>query len=193
MVLGNDFYSRFAPYKSIMFYTKKGDDGKTQVFGCDQKLSKSSLVAEALGTLDELNSFLGVIRSKSKNLKLKEILRQVQENLFVIQAEVSGAKKKMAKGEILKIEEKIDAIEKEIPPIHKFIISGSTEESSLLDYARTLVRKSERRVVAVGDEGKEKIDANTLSYLNRLSSFLFALARHSACKSGINEESPSYK
>ncbi len=176
-----------------MFYTKNGDNGKTKIFGCDQKLSKSSAVAEALGSLDEANSFLGVVKSKSKNSELKKIVHKIQENLFIIQANVSGAKNKITEKEISEMEKKIDAIEKEIPPIHNFIISGATEESALLDYARTLARKSERRVVAVSDEGKEKIDPKTLSYLNRLSSFLFALARHSAYKSGINEGSPKYK
>lgn len=188
-----------------MFYTKKGDNGKTKIFGCNQKLSKSSMVAEALGSLDELNSFLGIIKSKIGNqgrslnpkkgpsLIMAKIIHQIQEDLFIIQANVSGAKNKITEKEISEMEKKIDAIEKEIPPIHNFIISGATEESALLDYARTLARKSERRVVAVSDEGIEKIDSETLSYLNRLSSFLFALARHSAYKSGINEGSPSYK
>ena len=187
-----------------MFYTKKGDDGKTQIFGCNQKLSKSSKVAEALGALDEINSFLGIFRTKLANQSLisdlkkdqtlvyKEIVFEIQNNLFTIQAQVGGADKKISSKEIEKMEKLIIKIEKEIPPIKSFIISGSCEISAMFDFARTVARRAERRVIVVAEEKLIKIDKNTLIYLNRLSSFLFALARHTAYKSGINEGSPNY-
>ena len=185
-----------------MLYTKKGDDGKTQIFDCDQRFSKSSAVAEALGALDEMNSFLGIVKAKSdqgqtlnpqKGLTLVSILHKIQENLFIIQAEVGGADKKIFKSKISEIEKIIDQIENELPPIKTFFIAGVTEGSAHLDFARTLVRRAERRVVAVSEEKKVKIHHNTLSYLNRLSSLLYALARQSAHKSGIKESAPSYK
>ena len=185
-----------------MLYTKKGDDGKTSAFACDQRFSKSSAIAEALGSLDETNSFLGVIKSKinqgqtlnlQKGLTLISIIQEMQENLFIIQAEVAGAEKIIGEEKIREAEDLIAGIEKEIPPITSFIISGVSLESAELDFVRTLARKAERRVVAVAEEGLVKVSLNTLAYLNRLSSLLFALARLSAHKSGINEQSPSYE
>ena len=175
-----------------MLYTKKGDEGKTQIFGCDQKLSKSSAIVEALGNLDEINSFLGIIKSKIEGEE-KKVIHQIQENLFIIQAEVAGADKHIAEDKILEIEDLIGKIEKELPPIKTFFISGATEVSANFDFARTMVRRAERRVVAVADEGLVKISSETLAYLNRLSSLFYAFARHSAYKSGINESAPTYK
>jgi cob(I)alamin adenosyltransferase len=176
-----------------MLYTRKGDDGKTQTFGCNQKLSKSSAVAEALGTLDEINSFLGIIKAKAPDAVLREIIHRVQENLFIIQAEVAGADKIITEDKIIEIEKIVDEIERELPPIKTFFISGATGFSAELDFARTLARRAERRVVGVVDEGLVKISSQALAYLNRLSSLLYALARQSAYKSGINEVAPDYK
>jgi len=91
------------------------------------------------------------------------------------------------------MEDIIDSIEKEIPKIKSFLISGGTEASALLDFARVIARRAERRVVEVKEDGKVKVSDNTLVYLNRLSSLLYAMARHNNNKSGINEVSPSYK
>jgi len=188
----------FLLYNYPMLYTKNGDEGKTKIFACNQSLSKSSVVAEALGTLDEVNSFLGVCKSKSKDFfKVQEktvdkIIHETQENLFIIQAEVAGADKTISEEKILEMESLINEIEKKLSPIKTFLISGSTELSALFDFARTLARRTERRVVAVNEEGLVKIDKNTLAYLNRLSSLLYALARLSATESGLKEESPKY-
>jgi cob(I)alamin adenosyltransferase len=186
-----------------MLYTRKGDDGKTKIFHCDQKISKSSIIAEALGTLDEINSFLGIIKAKiNQGGTLIDLIRQIQENLFIIQAELAGSDKKINSEKILEMEKMIDDIEKELPPIKTFFISGTTELSALFDFARTLARRAERRVVAclddssrraVADEGKMSISPETLTYLNRLSSLLYAFARQSAYKSGVKEQNPSYE
>ncbi len=188
----------------MSFYTKKGDNGDTGVYGCDQRISKSSVITEALGVLDETNSYLGVCKVKARleNIEFElinghvsllcEILESVQQNLFIIQAEIAGADKVIPEENIKKIESMIDSIEKELPDIKTFFISGGTELSSLLDFARTLARRSERRVVSVKDEGKININSNTLVYLNRLSSLLYALTRLINHKFGINEQSPQY-
>ncbi len=183
-----------------MLYTRKGDTGTTKTFGCDQRISKSSAIAEALGSLDETNSFLGLckVHPKAKNYKLKtksfsEIVHSVQQNLFIVQAELAGAPKTISKDKVVEVETIIDTIEKELPPIKTFFISGGTELASLFDFARTLSRRAERRVVGVNEESKMKIGADTLAYLNRLSSLLYALARFSNHKCAINEEPPSYK
>lgn len=183
-----------------MLYTKKGDKGMTTVFGCNQRISKSSAIAEALGALDEINSFLGLCKVQKKTVSYKlsalsfsEIIHQVQQNLFIVQSELAGAGKTIEENKIKEIEKIIDEIEKELSPIKTFFISGGTELSAMFDIARTIARRAERRVVEVSEEGKVKIGANSLSYLNRLSSLLYALARLTNRKSGIKEESPEYK
>jgi len=192
-----------------MLYTRKGDSGTTKVFGCDQRLSKSSSIAEALGALDEINSFLGIIKTHTdvskisvlgttsgeeggKNLFLSKIIHTVQENLFIIQAEVAGAEKHLSDDAVKEIETLVDTIEKILPPIKTFFISGGTSIAAHLDTARTMARRAERRVVAVGEEGTVKVSAQTLAYLNRLSSLLYALARLGNHLSGITEQSPKY-
>jgi len=185
-----------------MLYTKKGDAGKTNVFGCDQKISKSSAITEALGCLDEINSYLGVIKCKVKSLSAQagykvvgnepqKIINRIQNDLFIIQAQVAGADKKIKKDEVKYIEEIIFDIEKELPEIKSFLISGTNEISANFDFARALARRAERRVVAVGDEGKVEINSQTLVFMNRLSSLLYAFARQTAIESD-KEESPKY-
>jgi cob(I)alamin adenosyltransferase len=185
-----------------MLYTRKGDSGSTKVFNSKPgvRISKSSCQTETLGALDELNSFLGLIKVKISGLewsvgkkKPAAIIHWIQNCLFIIQAEIAGADKKIGKGKVDELEKIIDVIEKELPPIKTFFISGSTELSALLDIARTLARKAERRVVGGAERSEFKIGKLTLAYLNRLSSLLYALARLSAYKSGINEESPTYR
>jgi cob(I)alamin adenosyltransferase len=186
-----------------MLYTRKGDNGTTKTFGCDQRISKSSIVAEALGSLDEVNSFLGLVRAKTnkktfqiknKKISYSELVLEIQQNLFIIQAEVAGSTLNITAEKIIKIEKIVDEIEKVLPPIKSFYISGATEVSATFDFARTLARRAERRVVAVKEEGKATVSAETLTYLNRLSSLLYALARISSClKKRAKEIKPNYK
>lgn len=183
-----------------MLYTRKGDKGDTSIFGCDQRYSKSSAVAEALGTLDEINSFLGVCKTKSvesdivvEEKNINEILNNIQQNLFIVQAEVASVKKTIKESKVKEVEAIVDAIEKQLPPVKNFFISGGTEIAASLDFARTLTRRAERRVVAVNEEGVVKVGEHTLAYLNRLSSLLYAMARLVNLKSGITEQSPTYE
>ncbi len=188
-----------------MLYTGKGDKGTTKTFGCDQaRISKSSELPEALGTLDELNSYLGLVKVFARNtldvevplgrtkVSYATLLRDVQESLFVIQAEVAGAPKTLGKASVTRVEKIVNTIETLIPPITKFSIAGGTELSARLDVARTLSRRTERRVVAVNELGLRKLSPNTLAYLNRLSSLLFALARFANHAQGVIDESPRY-
>ncbi|MCX6786266.1 MAG: cob(I)yrinic acid a,c-diamide adenosyltransferase [Candidatus Kaiserbacteria bacterium] len=177
-----------------MLYTGNGDDGTTKLFNCNQqKISKSSEVSEALGALDELNAFLGFVKVQSAmEPRIANALREMQENLFIIQAEVAGADKKIEKSAIENIEKLIGEIEKEIPPIKGFSITGGTELSALLDVARTLARRAERRLIAANEMNMCKISDETTVYMNRLSSLLFALARLANHIAGVAEESPKY-
>ena len=185
-----------------MLYTRKGDSGTTKTFSCDQRVSKSSNIAEALGSLDEINSFLGLIKVKAGSLSLNlplakigvyEIIGRIQQDLFIAQAELAGAPKTIAREKVLWLEEIIDGIEKTLPPIKTFFVSGGVELATLSDIARTIARRAERRVVGVIDEGKVKISKETLAYLNRLSSVLYALARSFNHLAGVTEETPKYK
>jgi cob(I)alamin adenosyltransferase len=205
-----------------MLYTRKGDGGTTKVYGCDQRISKSSAVAEALGSLDEINSFLGLVKVASAQAKysleidgvirsFESVVHGIQENLFSVQAEVAGFPKKIGKEKVTEAEALVDSAEKQLPPIKTFFISGGTELAALFDVARTLARRAERRVVSVaeasvaieGDKVKSSeegqngsvsrdIGPDTLAYLNRLSSVLYALARLSNHMAGIKETPPSY-
>lgn len=176
----------------MTLYTRKGDGGTTKTLHCDQRLSKSSAIAEALGTLDELNSWLGLCRARLESEA--PTLFEVQQNLFIIQAEVAGAPgKTIDPAKVTMLEEMIDAAERELPPIKSFFIPGATEAGAILDCARTLSRRAERRVVSVHEEDKIKIGAGSLAYLNRLSSLLYALARLANHRSGTKEEAPTYR
>lgn len=186
-----------------MLYTRKGDNGTTKTFGCDQRISKSSAIAEALGSLDEINSYLGLCKVKAdekghdfasiQGQFLGKIIHNIQKNLFIIQAELAGSKMSIEEEKVKEVELIIDTIEKELPPIKSFFISGGTELAATFDVARTISRRAERRVVGVVEEGKVIVGVHTLAYLNRLSSILYAFARLANHKSGILEESPDYK
>jgi cob(I)alamin adenosyltransferase len=185
-----------------MLYTKKGDNGTTKTFGCDQRISKSSIVAEALGSLDEANSFLGLARArttgkvfeiKGERIKFPDLILEVQQNLFIVQAEVAGAEFSIEEEKVKRVEAIVDGIEKILPPIKSFFISGATKDGAVLDICRTLARRAERRVIAAKEEGKIKVSANTLAYLNRLSSLLYALARIASHIEGAEEIKPDYK
>lgn len=185
-----------------MLYTRKGDKGTTKTFACDQRISKSSIVAEALGALDEANSFLGLARARIKDkifeikgekIKFSDVILEIQQNLFIAQAEVAGATLSIDAEKVKKVEKIVDEIEKILPPIKTFFISGATKDGAVLDISRTLARKAERRVIEAKEEGKIKISDETLSYLNRLSSLLYALARFASHLEGAEEKSPDYK
>lgn len=183
-----------------MLYTRKGDKGTTKTFGCDQRISKSSTIAEALGSLDEINSFLGLCKVKARKekllvnkLEISQMVHDIQKNLFIIQAELAGASMSIDEEKVKELEKLTDLIEKELPPIKSFFISGGTELASLFDIARTISRRAERRAIAVADEGKLEIKDSTKAYLNRLSSVLYAFARLANYREGITEQSPDYK
>lgn len=184
-----------------MLYTRKGDKGTTQVFNCGQRISKSSAVTEALGACDEVNSLLGLCKVKATERRLElpdkslvaDFVGLLQHNLFVVQAELAGANKKIDQTKVEFLEKVTDEIETVLPPIKSFFVAGGTELATLFDWARTVARRSERRIIAAAEEGKVKISEGTLAYLNRLSSVLYALARLSNSESGITEEPPTYE
>lgn len=188
-----------------MLYTKKGDGGTTKLFDCPQgvRVSKSDFAFEVLGTLDEINSSLGfakVLAEKSgiditfqgKAMSYVEILEKLQENLFSIQGEVAGADTHIKMDSVTFEEEVIDEIEKTLTPINSFIISGGTELGAYLDVCRTIARKSERYLVTLKEKNERKINDESMIFMNRLSSILYALARYANQQNNIKEKGPSY-
>ncbi len=177
-----------------MLYTGKGDGGTTTAFGCNQqRISKSSELPEALGALDELNAFLGFVKMRAKDSpRFAGAIREIQESLFIIQAETAGADKRLKEELAQEIGNRVNDIEKEIPPIKGFSIAGGTELSALLDVARTLARRAERRLIAVKEMNLRGLSPGTMAYMNRLSSLLFALARLANHQAGVAEENPKY-
>lgn len=190
----------------MAFYTGKGDDGTTKTFDMESgvRMSKASPIAAALGSCDEINSYLGLCKVKSEEMRyrlemgedthyLSEIVHEMQQNLFTIQAELAGADKKIRKRKINKLEKVIETIEELMPPVNSFRIPGGSELSTHFDVARTLARRAERTIVAVHDSKEKKLSKHALGYINRLSSGLYALARYSNYLYGANEPAPNYE
>lgn len=184
----------------MALFTGKGDDGTTKTLGAKDRISKGSPIAEALGTLDEVNSFLGLCKVHSEKEGFKTaagisfagILHSLQETLFVVQTELAGNDMTVGEDKVKEVTDWVNGIETELPPIKTFFISGGTELAALLDVARTLARRAERRVVGVKDSGAREMGPQSLAFLNRLSSILYALARLANHKSGLKEPSPTY-
>lgn len=182
-----------------MLYTREGDSGTTKILNCDQRLSKSAKVAEALGTVDELNSWLGFCKVEIdgslfvSGRSLGEVLDDFQQDLFIVQAHLAGAPDKVITlDKVEKLEQLVAAIEQELPPIRSFFVVGGTRSSAMLEFGRAISRRAERTVVAVADEKVAVIGKDCLAYLNRLSTVLYALARLANTKAGVIEEAPHY-
>lgn len=188
-----------------MLYTRKGDGGTTKLFDCPQgkRVDKNALVFEALGTVDEVNSLIGLIKvhahERGEILKhqtgdssFATILEKIQNLLFSIQAELGGSPDMIKEEHIVYLEDIIAKVEEGIPPITTFIIYGGTLVSAHLDIARAVTRRCERLVVGVQKEGERKINPHSLQFLNRLSSVLYALARYSNHIHNCSEMPPQY-
>lgn len=178
----------------MIFYTGKGDGGASKMG--KKKIKKNSPVFCALGDLDELNSAIGAVRAFIKDRAVRGILLEVQENLFIVQAHVAAraisfTPPEFRKEKVKKIERIIDRAEKEVNPERKFIIPGEDRDAALLDWLRAISRRAERSVVAASSRGNPRREI--LSYLNRISSLFFALARLLTRKKRKKERHPSYR
>lgn len=182
-----------------MLYTRKGDKGDTYFFGSKKRASKASCQTEALGALDELNSYLGICRAKARKENIEiagqhlyKIIETAQQNLFIIQAAIAGADKNISENKIKEIENIVDSIESKLPPIKTFFLAGATELSAYIDFGRTLARRTERAVVRQSEEG-DSVSPEILQYLNRLSSLLYALVRIINKELDATEIPPTYE
>ena len=164
-------------------YTKTGDQGGTSLVG-GKRVDKDDVRVEAYGTIDELNSFIGLLAHNSKidHDDLPKIIYRIQNKLFNIGAYLAtdGAEKAMGMyiADITELESKIDEMDAELPPMRGFVLPGGSRLSALCDICRTITRRAERRVIALGRATGTTIDPLVLQYLNRLSDFFFVLARY---------------
>lgn len=177
----------------MKIYTKTGDEGTTSLFG-GKRVSKSDLRIDTYGTVDELNSWIGVLRDQDVNTKRKDVLLAVQDRLFVIGAmlavEPGNTKVKipiLGEADVAFLEQQIDAMDNLLPPMRSFVLPGGHQSVSFTHVARTVCRRAERLVIALRQI--EDVDPVTIRYLNRLSDYLFVLARLTAQELGA-EESP---
>ncbi len=163
----------------MSIYTKTGDTGTTATFG-GKRVSKYDSQIEACGALDEATSFIGlVIASMDKTVDVV-FLSSIQEDLYMIMGYLADAplKEKVLIKKISIIEEKIDVIDSALPPLTRFILPQGSEITSRIHVARVITRSAERRVVAyISSRTSQSADGFVLQYLNRLSDYLFMLAR----------------
>ena len=157
----------------MKIYTKVGDNGRSSTI-TRYSLPKNSPVFCLLGTLDELNSYLGVAKQKSHK-GIVEIIEELQKDIIAVSGEVAGSKKFADKSQIEKLENSIDKIQSAVPEFKEFVLPGKTEAGALIDVCRTLARKAERYAVECQQKGG--ITKELLAWLNRLSDLLYILAR----------------
>lgn len=165
-------------------YTKRGDKGKTDLFGGTQA-SKASLKVHAYGEIDELGAVLGLVRFHSSNPDIQNIIFMLQQKLLTVGAFLASdakgqemLKTKIEEEDISFLEGKIDFYNDLLPDLFAFILPGDTETSSYLHLARTVARRAERSMVALSEA--EALHENLLKYINRSSDLLFTLARYEA-------------
>lgn len=169
-------------------YTKTGDSGKTSLFG-GTRVPKYHIRIESYGTIDELNSYIGLIRDQKIDTIYKNILQKIQKKLFTLGAVLAtppeketlkNGKKRLnintiTNNDIQLLEQKIDLMDSSLPPMTHFVLPGGHTTVSFCHIARCICRRAERLTVQLNET--EPIDENILKYLNRLSDYLFVLAR----------------
>ena len=186
-------------------YTRTGDDGSTGLVGGD-RVPKDSLRVEAYGEVDELNAALGIARTcaekglktenaekfRTKGAQLLEQISLLQNELFDLGAELATPPGKewptmatISASQVERLEHWIDDHTKDIPELRSFVLPGGTDLNASLHLARTICRRAERRVLTLSRH--EKVSALALTYLNRLSDLLFAMARAESHRTGTAE------
>jgi cob(I)alamin adenosyltransferase len=176
----------------VKIYTKTGDAGETSLFD-GTRTSKADLRVDAYGEVDELNACLGAARGACRDADLRDALAAIQQQLFAVGARLADPLVKIAARvekaavrdeDVERLEQLIDRLETELPPLRRFILPGGAEAGAWLHVARTVCRRAERRVVALGEGAVEPI---VLVYLNRLSDLLFVMARAANHRQGVPE------
>ena len=177
-------------------YTKTGDDGTTAL-GNGERIAKSSKRVSAYGSVDELNSFIGLARSFVESDKLKEldkILATIQNDLFDLGADLCIPDKdknadslKIVKSYVINLEKEIDKLNSQLEPLRSFILPGGTKVSAYVHIARTIARRCEREMIELRQIEEAEISKEAVQYINRLSDFLFVAARYVNLKSDFDD------
>lgn len=175
----------------MKIYTKTGDQGTTSLFG-GKRVSKSDLRIETYGTIDELNSHIGLLRDQPVNASRSEILIEIQDRLFtmgsMLATEPGNTKVKipvLSQNDIQFLENQIDAMDALLEPMKFFVLPGGHASISFAHIARTVCRRAERLTIALNE--LEPVEPLIIQYLNRLSDYIFVLCRMMTKDLGVNE------
>ena len=170
-------------------YTKTGDAGETSLVG-GARVSKASSRVDAYGEVDELNSLIGLARAHGHDSEIDEALGEIQNDLFTLGADLASPSEvevpRIDESFIARLERSADRFLAELEPLKEFILPGGSEAGATLHLARTVARRGERRVVALSET--EKVNSQTIVYLNRLSDLLFILARVANHRASFSEK-----
>ena len=173
----------------MKIYTKTGDDGNTGLQG-NLRISKSHPRIISYGTVDEANAALGVVLSNSIDEDIKKILIEIQNDLFLVGADLSNPnlndlKNRVSLSSVEKLESYIDQFEEELPLLTNFILPGGNAAAAQIHYTRTIIRRAETLVVQLSE--KDEINSNCIRYLNRLSDLFFVLGRVVNKRNGVSD------
>src|SRR5262249_47853970 len=175
----------------MKIYTRTGDDGTTALFA-GGRTTKDSARLHAYGTIDELNSLLGVALAQGTSAELAPMLRAIQNELFMVGSDLStplDAKAawivRVEPEQVTRLETEIDHMEEHLPPLKNFILPGGTPNAATLHLARTVCRRAERWIVTIAHE--DRINEVAMQYVNRLSDWLFVAARYENALAGREE------
>jgi cob(I)alamin adenosyltransferase len=176
---------------TVKIYTRTGDAGETSLFG-GTRARKSDPRVDAYGEVDELNAWLGLARASAPDPALADELVHLQRDLFALGAQLADPADKIAArvtkatlgdADTARLEQLIDRLDAELPPLRRFILAGGAPAGAALHVARTVCRRAERRIVALDPP----VDPVLLRYVNRLSDLLFVLARTANHRAGVPE------
>lgn len=172
-------------------YTKTGDTGTTALLG-GTRVPKSHIRIEAYGTVDELNSYLGLLKDQKVNAHRKSFLKDIQDRLFTLGANLASDPEKnkriapdLFESDVQILEKEIDTMDEGLPKMRNFILPGGHESVSFCHIARCVCRRAERLVIALSQN--EKVPNLIIVYLNRLSDYLFVLARKMGKELNVEE------
>ena len=173
----------------MKIYTKTGDDGNTELQG-GFRISKAHQRIISYGTVDEANSALGIVLTNSLDEDVAIILRNIQNDLFLVGSDLSNpnlndVKNRVSLDMIKTLEESIDKFESELSPLTNFILPGGDIAAEQLHHARTITRRAETQVVQLSE--KDEINSNCIKYLNRLSDLFFVMSRLINKRKGKND------
>jgi cob(I)alamin adenosyltransferase len=176
----------------VKIYTRTGDTGDTSLLG-GERVSKAEPRVGAYGDVDELNAHLGVARSALADEQLSSMLQRLQQDLFAVGARLADSQKRVADrvakaaikdADVRRLEDWIDQLESELPPLRRFILAGGAAAGASLHVARAVCRRAERSVVGLG---MDAVEPEVLVFLNRLSDLLFVMARIANHRAGVPE------